>query len=207
MEMDKPSDQFKPLQPIYSLASGTSTPPHQVEYAAERAKLLLGFYRKGDAEDPDTYVAGVAAVLSEYPADIIRRVTDPRTGIASRSKWLPALAEIRDFCENEFAPTRRMQEFEKRSAERRRALPPPDEDKSIRPTYDELKAKAGENWGLAFSTGDAKIKAALAEHLMDANRRIYIHECEAEGIDPSLGVSPSLLKSLGRVPAPAQTDQ
>jgi len=70
-----------------------------VTYAAERAKLLFGSYRKGDANDPDTYVAAITAVLSEYPADVIKRVTDPRLGIARKSKFMPNLCELSEACD------------------------------------------------------------------------------------------------------------
>jgi hypothetical protein len=52
----------------------------RISYASGRARLLFGQYRTGEANDPDTYVAAVAAVLSEYPMETIRHVTDPRTG-------------------------------------------------------------------------------------------------------------------------------
>lgn len=37
---------------------------------------------------------------------------------------------------------------------------------------------------------------ASREHLEEANRRIFERECRAQGIDPKLGRSPSLLKTL-----------
>ena len=40
-------------------------------------------------------------------------------------------------------------------------------------------------------------KAALAVQIGDANRRVFLRECASAGIDPALGVSPSLLKILG----------
>ena len=61
--------------------------------------MLFGCYRKGDANDPDTYVAAITAVLSEYPADVIKRVTDPRLGIARKSKFMPNLCELSEACE------------------------------------------------------------------------------------------------------------
>src|SRR5690348_11532372 len=147
-QMFNRNDQFRTLPPISSTECESSIDPHLATYAAERAALLLGCYRKGDAENPDTYTAAIAAVLSEYPTDIIRRATDPRTGIAGKSKWLPSVAEVRDFCEAEYAPVRRQQERERLAEERKRMLPPPVEDRAKRPTYEELKAKYGPNWGL-----------------------------------------------------------
>jgi len=42
----------------------------------------------------------------------------------------------------------------------------------------------------------ARMKAA-AERRLVAGREFFVRECMREGIDPSKGVSPSLLKSLG----------
>jgi len=45
------------------------------------------------------YAAAVAAVLSRYPPFVTDYVADPRVGIASRSKFLPSVAEICEACE------------------------------------------------------------------------------------------------------------
>lgn len=60
--------------------------------------MLFGQFRKGDANDPKTYTASIAAVLAEYPEDVIRQATDPRTGLGSHLDWLPTVKEVRDFC-------------------------------------------------------------------------------------------------------------
>lgn len=71
-----------------------------LEYATKRARLMFGCYRKGDANDPDTYVAAVAAILADYDDDVIRRVTDPRTGIARKLKFMPNPAEVAEECDH-----------------------------------------------------------------------------------------------------------
>jgi hypothetical protein len=47
----------------------------------------------------------VAAILVEYPPEIVDFVCDPRTGLPRRLKWLPTIAEIAEACEHrmEFA--------------------------------------------------------------------------------------------------------
>jgi hypothetical protein len=61
---------------------------------------LFGCYRKADAADPEIYSAAVAAILSEYDEETVAYVTDPRTGIARKSQWLPTIAELdRALCE------------------------------------------------------------------------------------------------------------
>jgi hypothetical protein len=65
--------------------------------------LLFGQYRRGDANDPETYVAAVAAVLSCYSNDTIREATDPRTGISATEKFaafMPNPGEVKLFCDD-----------------------------------------------------------------------------------------------------------
>jgi hypothetical protein len=83
--------------------------------------VLFGSYRRGDANDPDAYVAAVAAVLAGYEADLIREVTDPRTGICTTEKYMsfmPNAGELKVYCEGLAARRERVQ--------RLGALPPPD---------------------------------------------------------------------------------
>lgn len=61
--------------------------------------MLFGCYRKAEANDPEVLTAAIAAILSEYPADVVEFVTDPRTGLPSTSKWLPSVFEVREACE------------------------------------------------------------------------------------------------------------
>lgn len=137
MENLKP---FKLPPPISSQKSESST-SSRLEYAAERANLLFGCYRKGDANDPKTYVTAVAAVLAEYPEDTIRFVTDPRTGLPSKVDWMPTVGEVKRACEDHYGPTRRAMEREaaerRMLAERKRLAIT---DGRPRKTYDELVA-------------------------------------------------------------------
>jgi hypothetical protein len=83
--------------------------------------VLFGSYRRGDANDPDAYVAAIAAVLSGYETDLIREVTDPRTGICTTEKYMsfmPNAGELKVYCEGVAARRERLQ--------RLGALPPLD---------------------------------------------------------------------------------
>jgi hypothetical protein len=74
--------------------------------------VLFGSYRRGDANDPDAYVAAIAAVLSLYDTDLIREVTDPRTGICTSEKYMsfmPNAGELRVYCEGVAARKDRLQ--------------------------------------------------------------------------------------------------
>lgn len=64
-----------------------------------RTALLFGCYRKGDANDPEVYTAAIAAILSEYPQEVVDYVTDPRTGLPRKLKFMPNPAEVSEACE------------------------------------------------------------------------------------------------------------
>jgi len=119
------NNQFRPLREILPSEphKGLSTLGQsrqstcQADIATRRAGILLACFRKGDAENPEIYVGAVASVLSCYPEPIAYRVTDPRTGLAGRSQWLPTVAEVRAACEAEMAPTRAAEARLRRQAE------------------------------------------------------------------------------------------
>ena len=51
--------------------SGPST-NQRLSYATDRAEVLFGCYRRGDANDPDRYVTAIAAVLT--PPDVMSQL-------------------------------------------------------------------------------------------------------------------------------------
>ncbi len=112
--MTEPRDPSLPPQ-IGSLTPVSHSAPSQ---SLKQARTLLACYRKGEAEDPETYVAAVAALLDGYPEDVRAFVADPRTGIAGKVKFLPTLSEVRDACEAAMEPrrqaARRVAEFNRR---------------------------------------------------------------------------------------------
>ena len=103
------SEQYRKQRLTSSSGSKRLTDHHQAEeYATTRAKLMFGCYRRGDANDPDTYVAAVAMVLSRYSAEVVQAITDPFSGLPSRkseSGWtgLPDVADVKAACEAEAA--------------------------------------------------------------------------------------------------------
>jgi hypothetical protein len=89
------------LMPQTGSSSGLPTltrPQTNPGYAAERAKILFGCYRRGEANDPDTYVAAITAVLAEYDTETIKHVTDPRTGLPRKTNFLPTIPELDKAC-------------------------------------------------------------------------------------------------------------
>jgi hypothetical protein len=79
-------------------------------------KRLLGCYPAGKPADPQVYVAAVTAVLANYPNEIVRRVTDPVSGLPSRCKFLPTIAELTEACGELMRPYRQELEDAKRLA-------------------------------------------------------------------------------------------
>jgi hypothetical protein len=118
----------------------------RTDYAAQRAELLLGCYRTGEANDPKTYVAAVTAVLSHFPEEVITAVTHPVTGLPKKSSWLPTIKEVNDACNEAIEPIRQHEARLKRIKEQLEMRER--EDRGEKPTLEQLKEKYGENWGL-----------------------------------------------------------
>lgn len=108
------NERFTTQQKTYSQGSDHSTSQPRASYATERANVLFGCYRRGDANDPDTYVAAIAAVLSLYDSDLIREATDPRFGIQTTEKFsafMPNAGELKIYCDKIAAHRARMSEL------------------------------------------------------------------------------------------------
>lgn len=131
-----------PTQLTATSPSSTPPPPTNMPEIARLARLLVGCYRTGDANDPEVYIGAVIAVLSRYPVEIVKAVVDPCSGIPSQIKWLPSIQEIKAACEDEKARTAVWRDvWTERSreqlAERKRLAPPSER----RQTFAEIKAE------------------------------------------------------------------
>jgi hypothetical protein len=111
-----------------------------------RAKILLGCYRTGDANDPETYVAAITAILARYPEEVMTQVTHPATGLPSKKGWLPTVKEVCDACDEavEFSVQQeaRLKRIKEQLEARER------EDRGEKPTLEQLQARYGADWGL-----------------------------------------------------------
>lgn len=113
------------VQSRQQLTGSLETSREQLATSAKYAKLLLGCYRVGEANDPETYTRAIVLVFSAFPEDIMRMVCDPRSGLPSRVNWLPTPKEVRDACEAIMGPRRRAhqrQESIKRQLAEREAI-------------------------------------------------------------------------------------
>ena len=91
---------------------------------------MFGCYRRSEAADPETYTAAVAMVLAHYPADIVKAVTDPYSGLPSRKTeggWtgMPDVAEVKAACEAEAVRRVRLADLAALPAPSRKRLPAP----------------------------------------------------------------------------------
>lgn len=64
--------------------------------AASFARQLLGLYPSRDLNDPEIYAKAMTSLLAAYPRDFVKRVCNPVTGLPSRLKFIPTLAEVRE---------------------------------------------------------------------------------------------------------------
>jgi hypothetical protein len=110
---------------------------------AQRARILFSAFRQDQYADPESYAVSVGMVLEQYPNDVIIYITDPRTGVQRHCKWPPTIAEIIEACDKRMQHAAKMRQGKKHEP---LALGPPNE---ARPTSEELKAKYGDNWGIA----------------------------------------------------------
>lgn len=162
---------FKPLTiSAESLPASTARNETLTSYAASRAKLLLGCYRTGDANDPETYVAAITAVLARYPEEVITGVTHPVTGLPSKKGWLPTVKEVTDACNEIMEPIRQHEARLKRIKDQFEARER--DAKRERPTLESLKEKYGPKWG--FETESVKQIARTAPNA-DQLKHHYAH--------------------------------
>lgn len=170
------------------------------------AKVLLGCFRMGEANDPEVYTTAVIAVLQSYPPDVVEFVTDPRTGIAGQQTFLPSVAELRKALDDRCGFIGRLQESREQEARQLAARREADEAAAAKPDPEDLKTRYGENYGLKTES-PAVVKAKQASELQRANKVGFERACLAAGWPKDSPYSPLLVKALeerGAV-APATT--
>lgn len=113
-------------QPANTVAQAIQTltqfPKAGRKVAASASERLFACYPQATPNRPQEYTAAVIALLEEYPAEIVERVTDPKTGLATRCKFLPTIAEITEALERAMEPHRKAW---RDRHDQQTALPPP----------------------------------------------------------------------------------
>jgi len=75
--------------------------PCGTEYASKRVNAIMRFYPRNEVQNPIEYASGMSSVMGEYPSGVVDIVSDPRTGIVRRQKFIPRIAEIAEACDKE----------------------------------------------------------------------------------------------------------
>ena len=164
---------------------------------------FFGSFRKSEADDSDTFVDGCLRLFTAYPAEAVAYVVDPITGLPGRSEWLPSLKAVKDALDAWAADQQRARERAQRADAEAKQIADREAwlaQKAHRPTYQELKAKHGPNWGVTAASRDdeERAKARRREVIAAANRRMFIAECRRAGVSADRGVSPELEKLVRR---------
>lgn len=74
--------------------------------------------------DPEAYLAGCAAIMAEYPPEVMNQISDPVTG-TRLIKDYPSLSAIRKACDVAFEPIEREIERKRAMESYMRGLPEP----------------------------------------------------------------------------------
>jgi hypothetical protein len=84
--------------------------PASLDRASSAVRSIMRVHARTDVDDPGAYALAAAAILAEYPVNVVLRVSDPRTGIVRRVKFLPRLAELAEACDAEMARRAKLRE-------------------------------------------------------------------------------------------------
>lgn len=76
-------------------ALATSTNPSE---ALKLAKNLIGSYAHVKPDQPEMFLASIAAVLAQYPLAVAQECVDPRAGVARKSEFL-SVAKVVEWCD------------------------------------------------------------------------------------------------------------
>jgi hypothetical protein len=179
---------------------------------------LVDAFPNGRSQAGRSYIGALASLLVTYPKTIALQCADPIRGVARDTRFLPTVADLVAFCERELAAMRdiveredRAQELAKRQREAADAEKRLADARAVRPTYDELKAKYGPNWGIAAAADDAasQNRRAIAQaKLAEANRIMLMREYAAAGAElteaaPGIPISLTLRRILAEQKAKA----
>jgi hypothetical protein len=196
---NRKAQSFKPLTiSAENLPASMARQEASTSYAAMRAKILLGCYRTGDANDPETYVAAITAILARYPEVVITAVTHPVTGLPSKKGWLPTVKEVCDACDEAVEPIvqneLRLKRIKEQLETRER------EERGEKPTLDQLREKFGGNWGLRRSEKEKAPEINVEENRAEMERQQARVRAEYEhlGMQPPsrLALSPTALREM-----------
>ena len=172
------------------------TSPETMRWALAQVDLFFGSFRKAEADDPKVFAAGCLRLFTAYSADAVRHVVDPETGLPGRSEWLPSLKAVRDALVA-FEEQRRREQARRaraQAAQGRAAEGDAWEAKRAeRPTFDELRARYGPNWGMKGAEAEDESAARKRQREQtEQARRFFERECARAGLPKDSPISPTL---------------
>lgn len=137
-------------------------------------RVLFAAYRTDQYADPDGFITSLGLIFSQYPDDVVEFVTSPLTGIQRKIKFPPTIEEIVSACDARVADKSRAHRYRNwgRSGDALAIDGPKDEE---RPTYDELQAKYGPNFGLGAAVEEARQAARTPAPTAEQLRHHYKH--------------------------------
>jgi hypothetical protein len=114
-------------------------------------KMIAGYANRGSADK--SYIGAIAALLCEYPRGMALRCADPVRGVVLETPFMPTPHDIAKWMEPHFERMRSIERLERMQLQAEQQLQDRREydakrNDGTRPTYEELKAKYGPNWGI-----------------------------------------------------------
>jgi hypothetical protein len=91
--------------------------------------IILYSYPSANRDGIETFYKLAVESLSEFPDEILDRLAHPRLGIVTRSTFLPSIAELRKFCNEEIAARHKAAVWDNQEEVRRLHAPPVDPEK------------------------------------------------------------------------------
>ena len=75
--------------------------------AIDAVRKLISYWPNGGNGAGDGYIGALAAVLCDYPRQVVLRCIDPRRGVSKETKFLPTVSDLIGWLEWETEPLRR----------------------------------------------------------------------------------------------------
>lgn len=172
-------------------------------------RQMLKASRRGDVQDTEAHLTSLAAVLAEYDEDIIRTVTDPRTGWPSENRpeaaFYPSIYNLRKLCDRHALQKAAAYEREQRIARQLR-----EREDGERLRAEQVASGEHDRIVAGFTELQERFRPEVVQAAEErAQRRAEVHtranmaafarECRNVGEDPaSQTASPSLRALLRR---------
>lgn len=134
------------------------------EAAIKALGVILSSYPSANREGIENFYKLAVESLSEFPSEILAALAHPKTGIVAKSTFIPSIAELRAFCNDEIGRRHRIAVWEQQEEARKLHAPERIEDpvihakvmSGLRRLSEELGRKREDN---LLTVEEAKAKA------------------------------------------------